>query len=1061
MDGNASHNLYNNTVIDSISSANSFNSNTIQHYNLLSSDPSIAKNEYLVNALKTCEEVQHINPIHPWSEDITEECPEDVEEFDCCTFKDFLDHASIDLQQHILDYKAQIKEHVHSDFIKEVPEIIEFLHSDIAISVFANRSWSGIVDEKGNNIIIDLKFLNTLPNTIKARSVHFNPKNIDNVNMEFERLKEQKFFVSCKSPYTSPLLIVPKATEPFVRLVVDYRNINQYIENINEYIPSPELELLRASDHDLFHDIDMKTAFHQILISDDTSYKLAVQTHKGVVRPRFLPEGITPATNILMSIVRDIFADFSEWMIVIHDNFLILCKGFQDAFSKLVMVITKASKHNLHLNFKKSWLGSLEINFFGYKCTKGFYGIDPNRTKAIALIQFPTSILKMQKYLGVGNFCAKFVPGYASIVADLYDMTHKSFSFNKKTWCKDYESTFIKSKDAIIACIAKHYPNYALTWLLICDASKTGCAALLVQRLVINANDYDHQVIGISSHKFSPAAAKWATNVQELYSLLYGFEKFGNIISGKEILLITDHRNFLAGLEKATNPKIIRWFMKMKSFSFKILHWKGNKNPADFFSRPDLMGTDNNDTDIDPTIQTFSYFTNFLMMEHSFFASNLQIDNPHNGNKQNLNATELVMLCHSDLLCHRGISRTYKKLCETFPGHKIPVSFVTDVIATCSVCQKARIGMVHTITPLIRNLRVDNERSTYFCDILTISPKDMYGMLYLVVIINAFTKFTMGYPMASHTAENVALAIFQHCCTFGVVRFIQHDPGSEFTSEIQNHLLEWLGISHACTLVDSPKSNGVERTNGTILNTIRCIVEHKRWLHMWSSQRVLGPTFYLLNHEPHGETSIAPAQGTFGTLSSNESIGTFKENISNEFVQELDENLKEIRIIIANNHKSTTDKRAINNPSDVSQINTYQAGDYVLKNNVLPNLPRRFKLETRCLGPFKVISQFKDEVTIKNIITDVITIVKVDELKTFFGSDEEAFTRAQSDNNQYVISHILSYKGDPEKRSTCEFQVLFMDGTISWLLFTEDLSSTIQFEDFIRARLLLRYTNNN
>ena len=240
---NSPHNLNNFTVFSSESS-NTPNPSTIQNYNLLSSDPSIAKNVYLVNALKTCEEAGNLTPVQPWSEDITEDCPEEAEEFDCCTFKDFLDHSSINEEQHITDYKSLIKEHVQSDFINAVPEVIDFLHSNIAISVFANRTWSGIVDENGENIVIDLNFLSTLPNTIKARSVHFNPINIDNVNMEFDRLKGQEFFVPCKSPYTSPLLIVPKATEPFVRLVVDYRIINKYIENINEYIPSPELELL-------------------------------------------------------------------------------------------------------------------------------------------------------------------------------------------------------------------------------------------------------------------------------------------------------------------------------------------------------------------------------------------------------------------------------------------------------------------------------------------------------------------------------------------------------------------------------------------------------------------------------------------------------------------------------------------------------------------------------------------------------------------------------------------------------------------------------------------------
>ena len=82
---------------------------------------------------------------------------------------------------------------------------------------------------------------------------------------------------TCGNLSLSPLLIIPKTTEPFVSLIVDYINIIEYIEKIinNTYILSPVLELLYTSDH-LF--IDIKSVFHQIVISEDTSYKLAVQT---------------------------------------------------------------------------------------------------------------------------------------------------------------------------------------------------------------------------------------------------------------------------------------------------------------------------------------------------------------------------------------------------------------------------------------------------------------------------------------------------------------------------------------------------------------------------------------------------------------------------------------------------------------------------------------------------------------------------------------------------------------------------------------------------------------
>ena len=59
-------------------------------------------------------------------------------------------------------------------------------------------------------------------------------------------------------------------------------------------------------------------------------------------RPEFLPEGVGPASGILQSIVRRIFTDFGDWIIVIFDNFLILAIDYYDAHCKLDKVDRKS-----------------------------------------------------------------------------------------------------------------------------------------------------------------------------------------------------------------------------------------------------------------------------------------------------------------------------------------------------------------------------------------------------------------------------------------------------------------------------------------------------------------------------------------------------------------------------------------------------------------------------------------------------------------------------------------------------------------------------------------------
>jgi hypothetical protein len=54
-------------------------------------------------------------------------------------------------------------------------------------------------------------------------------------------------------------------------------------------------------------DLDVKNAFHQVLLEQGTSEMLSVQTQWGLYRPLFLPEGVTPASMVLMRIMYDMF----------------------------------------------------------------------------------------------------------------------------------------------------------------------------------------------------------------------------------------------------------------------------------------------------------------------------------------------------------------------------------------------------------------------------------------------------------------------------------------------------------------------------------------------------------------------------------------------------------------------------------------------------------------------------------------------------------------------------------------------------------------------------------
>ena len=132
------------------------------------------------------------------------------------------------------------------------------------------------------------------------------------------------------------------------------------------------------------------------------------------------------------------------------------------------------------------------------------------------------------------------------------------------------------------------------------------------------------------------------------------------------------------------------------------------------------------------------------------------------------------------------------------------------------------------------------------------------------------------------------------------------------------------------------------------------------------------------------------------------------------------------------------------------QQNCYQAGDFVLFRRD-PNVPRPTKLASPYTGPFEVIRQTKNDVECRHLAMGNIKVLHVTRLKLFVGSREEAYKAALLDADQFVIRKIHYWRGNPEKRSEMFFFVEFDDGDKILLPYSKDLSSSVQFEDFVYA----------
>ena len=491
--------------------------------------------------------------LQPWSKPIDSLAPEELSTPGPTSFPDdILTYLTTTPQEARAAYDADLITHVTPGILAACPAIMDLLQSELAYDVFVPHTWKGI---DMSPIHLDVK--PGIPDHLKARARPVREALYQDAKTEFDRMRTY-FYEPSTSAIACPLVIAPKATAPFIRLCGDYRPINPFISIPQEPIPHVQQSLAKAAGWKVFVDLDMTNSFHQIPIDDFSSNLLSVSTPWGLFRPKFLPEGVGPASGILQSIVRQIFADFTDWIIVIFDNFLILASDYNDAYSKLEKVLRRCQRYGLVLKMKKSWIGTDVVTFFGYEVHPGSWQLSDARKAAISSMVFPTTQKQMQSFLGAANFFQTHIPNFAAWASALYECTASSFNWDNSRWKTDYKHLFELFKIAITQSVTLHFPDYTLPWVIRSDSSDHAVGAVLFQEFTNPQGKFIHQPIAFASHKYSGAAINWDTFKKEAYASYFAVTQFRYYLRGKQFLQETDHRK-LVWIETSQVPIVVLW----------------------------------------------------------------------------------------------------------------------------------------------------------------------------------------------------------------------------------------------------------------------------------------------------------------------------------------------------------------------------------------------------------------------------------------------------------------------------------------------------------------------
>ena len=214
-----------------------------------------------------------------------------------------------------------------------------------------------------------------------------------------------------------------------IRLRVDMRQANAAIVRERHPIPTVDEVLHYLNGSIVFSKLYIKWAFHQVELSE-TSRPIA--THKGLFRYKRLMFGVSCAPEMYQRIIQQVL-EGCDGVRNIHDDIIVHGQTTEDHDKRLEQAMERIQNRGLTLNKEKCKFHMSELEFMGHLLSTRGAGPSHTKVEAVTEARQPESAAEVRSFLGLVNFCARFIPELATVSEPLRRLTRKEFLLGKRT----------------------------------------------------------------------------------------------------------------------------------------------------------------------------------------------------------------------------------------------------------------------------------------------------------------------------------------------------------------------------------------------------------------------------------------------------------------------------------------------------------------------------------------------------------------------------------------------------------------------------------------------------
>ena len=245
------------------------------------------------------------------------------------------------------------------------------------------------------------------------------------VQEEIETLERAGVITKCMSPWASPIVMVPKKSQPRKppkkRLCINFRKINDLQQKVItegkskgclSLIPLPKIDEMYAKlkGAKFFSTIDLRSGYYHIALGKELRAKTAFVMYEFLQ----VPFGLAQAPAFFQHLMNKVLDNCSFAMMYL-DDIIIFSNTEEEHLAHIEEIFRRLEAADLKMKRSKCNFFKKHIHYLGHLISAD--GIRPlkDMLDTIQDMPAPCSSKEVKQFLGLAGYYRKFVPHFADL----------------------------------------------------------------------------------------------------------------------------------------------------------------------------------------------------------------------------------------------------------------------------------------------------------------------------------------------------------------------------------------------------------------------------------------------------------------------------------------------------------------------------------------------------------------------------------------------------------------------------------------------------------------------